>query len=107
HAGMLADVLPRVAAVAGTPQTAVGPTAVDRPERATRLPDGGEDDARVVGVERQVDGAGAFADVQHQLPRLATVFRSVQAAFRVVLRRVAERGDVHQIGIVGVDANLA
>ena len=105
--GCVADVLPGVAAVSGTPQSAVRATAVDRPERAAGLPDGGEDDARVVGVQRHVDGAGAVADVQHELPVLATVLRSVEPALGVVLRRVAERGDVHEIGIVGVDADLA
>ena len=68
EAGPAGQLVPRVAAVGGAVEAAAGPAAVHRPEGAPRLPHGGVQDARIVGVHRQVGRAGVLALVQDVLP---------------------------------------
>ena len=104
---VLREVRPGVAAVVGAPQTRARTAGVDRPERAAGLPGGGEDAPRVRRVEREIDGAGLLTDVEDELPRVAAVGRAVDAPLGVVLRCVAERGHVDEVGVVRVHEDLA
>ena len=62
-AGGGGEPLPTVAAIHRAPDAAIRAAGGDIPEVAISLPEGGIDDARVVLVDRQVDGARFFADV--------------------------------------------
>ena len=104
---LVRQVLPGVAAVAGLVQAASGAAARHVPEVAVRLPDRRVDDARVVRVHRQVDGPGPVAGEQDPLPVPAAVARAVHPALVVGAEQVAEGGDVHEVGVVRVDADLA
>ena len=96
---------PVVAAIGGLEEAACRSAARQTPRRAIRIPDGREEHVRVGRIERQVHGAGAIVAVENPLPGLSAVLATEDAAFRVGPIRMAERGDVDDIGIGGVHAN--
>src|SRR5437764_273171 len=74
------DAQQRLAAVARLVQAATGPAAGESPGPPARLPQAGEENARVAGVEADVGGAGVVVLEQHALPALAAVAGAVDAA---------------------------
>src|SRR5262249_17538095 len=67
------ELLPGVAAVGRAVQTAAGAAAGEVPRPPPRLPQGGEQHARVVRVEGDIDGAGVGVLLEDLLPGLAAV----------------------------------
>ena len=106
-AGIERDLLPRVAAVGGLPQTAAAAAGVHAPRRALELPHRREEDARIGRIDREVDRAGGVVEEEHLLPRLAAVGRAEDAALRVRSEGVAHRGDEHAVGVARVDDDVA
>src|SRR5262249_23036864 len=72
--------LPVAAASRRPDRAAPGPAADERPGVAARLPQAGEQDARVGRVEADVGGARVGVLGQHLLPDLAAVGGAVDAA---------------------------
>ena len=107
QSGVPRDVGPRVAAVGRLPERRVRPAARHAPRGALRLPHRGEQHARVLRVDRQIDRARPLALEQHVLPRGAAVARAEDAALAVRAPRVAERRHVDEIGIARMHAHAA
>ena len=103
---MAADILPAVAAVHRPPNPAVLAARRNLPEIAVCLPECGVNDARIVLVDADVDSAGFVADMQDIFPACAAVRRTIDAAFSVAAKGMAQGGDINQIGIVRMRANL-
>src|SRR5262249_55876440 len=74
---------------------------------APRLPQGGEEHARVARVEADVDGAGVGVLAEHLLPGLAAVGGAVDAALGVGAEGVAQDRGVGDVGVMRVDDELA
>ena len=105
QAGPAGYLVPCIAAVGGAVESAAGAAAVHGPEGAPGLPHGGVEDARVVGVHRQVGRAGVLALVQDVVPGLAAVLRPEDAPLGAGAEGVTECGHVHEVGVVGMDAD--
>jgi hypothetical protein len=106
HAGIVGDFLPCVAAVGRLPEAAVGAAALEGPRLAHHLPDAGVEDARIQRIHGQVDAPAFVALEEDFLPGLAAVLGAEDAALGVGAGHVAHGGDVDEVGIFGVDANL-
>jgi len=81
--------LPGGTVVTRSIQGALVSTAVEGPRRAIALPHGGEQHMRVVGIEDDVDAAGAVVDIENFFPGLAAIPGTEDAAFGVGAVRVA------------------
>src|SRR5262249_42947549 len=82
---------------------AAGAAARQLPRPPPRLPQPGEEDARVVRVEADVRGAGVAVLVEDLLPGLAAVGGAVDAALLVGPEGVAEDRREGNVGILRVD----
>ena len=94
--------LPGVAAVHAAVERAAGAASVEAPRAALALVGGGVDDIGLVGVERDVHGAGVLVDLQDGLPGGAAVGAAVEAALLVRTPEVAHGGDVDEVRVVRV-----
>ncbi len=65
--------LPCSAAVDGFIQSAARAAAIQAVRRAHDLPQAGEENARIVGIENYIDAAGVIVFVQNLVPGLAAV----------------------------------
>ena len=72
--------LPGVAAVHAAVERAAGAAAVEAPRAPLPLVGGGVDDVGLVGIERDIHGAGVLVDLQDGLPGGAAVGAAVEAA---------------------------
>src|SRR5205823_5943443 len=99
--GLVLQVLPTVAAVAGDVQAAAGAAGGHLPRLAAGLPQPGEEEARVVRVQADVAGAGVGVLLEHLLPRLAAVGGAVDAALRVGAEGVAQDRRVGDVRVGG------
>ena len=104
---VVADLGPGVASVGGFEKAAVGPAAGERPEIAAGLPDGGVEQAGVVGVHGQIHRTGLGAAVEHLFPGASAVLGAVDTPFRVGAEGVAQGSHVDQVGIVRMDPDFA
>ncbi len=100
------DLGPAVAAVSRLPEAGALAAALEAVGRALRLPEGGVEDVRVVGVDRQVVAARAVTPMEHPLPGPTAVAGAEDAALRVASPGVAERRDVDDVGVAGVDDDV-
>src|SRR5579859_2649990 len=100
------DLFPGIAAIRRFEQAALFAAAQQRIRFTVRLPEGRVEDARVVGVHREIDGARFLAAEQDALPVLATIIAAIDAAFRVRPVRVSQRGYVHHVGVVRRNAHF-
>ena len=107
QAGIVADLGPGVAAVGGLEDAASGPARLQDPGPADHLPQRRVQDARIGGVDAEVDGAGLCIAEQHPLPVGAAVAGAEHAALLVGPEGVAERGHVDQVRVPWMDANAA
>ena len=107
HAGVAADVSPRVPAVRRAVEAAVGPATLHGPRVAPGLVDRGEEYAGVVGVNGEVYGAGVLAAEEHLLPVLSPVTGAIDAPLLVRAEGVAQGGDVHGVRVLGVNADAS
>ncbi len=107
QAGLVVEPLPAVAAIARAPEAGALATGRHEVRPALGLPRPGEDDARVVRVDREVVDTGPLGDEEDVVPGLAAVQRAVEAALGVRAVGVPEGGDVDAVGIARVNAHLA
>ena len=102
QARLVGDFGPGVATVHGLEDAAALSAADEAPGRPPGLPDGGVQDARVVGVHGQVHGPGVLAAEQDTLPVGSAVFRAEHAPLVVGAVGVPQGCHVHQVGIGGM-----
>ncbi len=95
------ELRPGVAAVAGDVQPAAGAAAGQVPRPPPRLPQAGEEDARIVRVEADVRGAGVGVLGQHPLPGLAAVGGAVDAALLIGAEALPRTAAKAMSGLVG------
>src|SRR5262249_46612275 len=76
------------------------------PGVAIRLPQSRVHDLRVVRIEHELDRAGLVVAEENFFPRLAAIFRSEYAALGIRRRMMAECGDVDEIRIRWMHADL-
>src|SRR5439155_2552308 len=96
------ELLPAVTAVARHVQTAARTAAGHLPRAPARLPQAGEQDVRVRGVETDVRGPRVRVLLEHLLPGLSSVPGAVHAAFGIGTEGVAEdrrEGDVRVLRV--------
>ena len=99
--------VPGVAAV-GRAIDATGLASRDqRPRLALGGPGARVENARVVGVHREIDDARAVVDKEDLFPCLAAIGGAENAPLFVGAEHMAERSDVDMIGVVRMDADLA
>ncbi len=101
------DRLPAVAAVARDVEAAAGAAALQIPGVAPGLPEAGEDDIGVRGVERHRRGAGVRVLLQHLLPGPAAVGSAIDPALGVGAEGVAEHRGEGDVRIGGMHDHLA
>ena len=106
HAGVARDVGPGLAAVSGLVEAAAGTAARHLVLDSVRLPQCGVENIRVVGVDHDVHRAGPGVLEQRALPGLAAVAALEHAALFTGAVVEAEAGDVDDVGVGGMDANL-
>ena len=104
---MSAEPAPALAAVARTIEPAARAAARHPPRKAARLPETGEQDTRVPGIERDVGGPGVGVDDEHRRPGPPTVQRAIDAALRIRSEGVPEEGREGDLRIGGMDDDLA
>src|SRR5688572_5092059 len=104
--GVARDLGPRLAAVGRLIHAAAGAAARHLVFNAIRLPQRGIDHVRIVGVDHDIDGAAARILEQRALPRFAAIGALEHAALfaRTVIQ--TECGDVDDVWIGWMDANL-
>ena len=104
---VLRELLPGVAAVARDVEAAAGAAALHVPREPPRLPEAGEEDVGVRGIDGDVGRAGVAVLLQDLLPRLAAVARAVDAALGVRAERVAEHRRERDVGVLRVHDHRA
>src|SRR5262249_32402607 len=82
-------------------------TAVAVEPVAAPLPGGDEQRLGVVGVHAPLEDARLVVHAQDLLPRLAAVRRLVEAAILIVAVQPAQGADIDDVGVLGVDEDLA
>src|SRR6185369_7816989 len=87
------DTRPVDAAVDGAPEAGAGASRTEEIGLPPEVPHRRVDALRVLRIDRDVRATGGGVDEERLLPRLAAVGSPEQAAFRVVVPEVAERGD--------------
>src|SRR5262249_8198085 len=102
---------PRLAAVGAAVQPGLRPELGARVAAgegaAAYLVGGGEEDVGGGRVAGQVDAAGVGVEGEDVLPRLAAVGGAEDAALLVGAPHAAQRGDEDDVGLFGVDEDLA
>ncbi len=101
------QVSPAVAAVERPPEAGVFATAVHRVRIPLRLPERGVQHSGITRIQAKIDRAGAIALVENLLPGSTAVGGSKDTALLVRPPGVAQRGDVGNVGVAGVDPNPA
>ena len=99
------QLLPGVSPVARDPQRASRPAARHRPGRPARLPEAGEHDVGIRGVDRDVGGAGVRVNRHDLRPGLAAVLRAIDAALGIRAERLAEHRREGDIRIPRIDGH--
>src|SRR5207248_1417623 len=102
-----ADLGPGIAAIGRAEEPAPLAARDQLPGSADRLPERRVQDPWIVRIDREIDGAGSIAPIEHLLPRPATVARSEHAALGVAPVRVPECRDILGIGVARVHADPA
>ena len=98
---------PGLAGVVGAPDAAAGTAAVEAPRLPPPLVRRREQGVGVGRVHHDVDEAGVVVDELRVGPGLAAVAGLVEAALRVGPEEVPDRGDVDDVGILGMDDHAA
>src|SRR2546429_8239188 len=101
------DALPGCAIVVRTVETVFVTATVEHPRRAVAFPHCGEKHVGILRIENNVDAAGAIVEVENFLPGLAAITSAEDAPFRVRAVGMAESGDQGDVGIRGMDDDLA
>ena len=69
------------------------------------MPETGEDDVWVAGLQFQIGGTGQIGEKENLFPGFAAIGGAVDAAFFRGRKGIALRGDEDDIGVGGVDAD--
>ena len=93
------------AAIFGFPEGRSRPAGREVVGRAPHVPGAGVEHFGVDGVEDEVHGAGPFVGKQHSLPALPAIGGLVDTALLAVGEEVAQHGGIHDVRVVGVDAD--
>ena len=93
------ETLPGVAAVGGFVEAAAGAATREAPGRALGFPERRVQDARILRVGVEIDGAGLVVLEENFLPGFPAVGGAKDAARVVRAIGVAESGNVHEVGI--------
>ena len=102
QAGVIGNLGPGVTPVHRLEDSAFRPAADEAPGCAPGLPDGGIEDAGVVGVQGQVRRAGVLAAKQDFLPGVSSVPGAKYAPLLVGAVGVSQGRHVHQVRVGGV-----
>ncbi len=102
HALVARDVLPGIATITRSPDTAVRPACLGTPGLALEFPERGKQQVRIVGTHDQIDRAGPFVLEQYTFPGLTTVLRAKDALLVVGTERVAHRRDINDVRVMGM-----
>ena len=106
HPRIARDLGPRVPAVDAFEHPTARPARRHRVLLAESLPQRHVKHVRVVAIQRDVNGTGAFVAEEDPLPAVPAVGAPEDAAFLARHPVLAERRDVHDVRIGRVDANL-
>src|SRR5438477_1754373 len=101
------DALPGGAVVVRTIEAVLVAAAVEHPGRAVAFPHRGEENVWILRIENDVDAAGAVIEVENFLPGLAAIASAENAAVGIFSVGVAKSSDEGDIGIGGMDDDLA
>ena len=101
------EALPGRATVGRAVESAAGAAVGHAPRSATSLPERREQNIGIAGVEGHVDASGILIFVEDLLPILAAVGCAENAALGVRPIGMAEGCDESDVGIVGIDNDLA
>src|SRR5271167_5070988 len=94
---------PRASAVVRAIESAAPTAAGKTPGRAPRLPQRREKNVRVAGIERDIDSARVLVFVQDLFPSLASVGGTKDPPLGVWAERMAQRRDIGDVGVLGID----
>jgi len=104
--GIAGDLCPCVAAVRRLEQSAARTAARHLVFDPERFPQRGEHHVRCLAVDRNIDRPGLIVPEERLLPGLAAVCALENAAFVARRSVLAEGGDVNDVRVGGVDADL-
>src|SRR5581483_592465 len=99
---MALDLLPGQAVIRGAIQAGARATAGEAPRLAPHLPQRSEHDVRMMRVESKIDRPRITVTVQDSLPSLAAISCSKDSALLIGAKRMAERGDQHDLRVAGI-----
>src|SRR6266700_2455203 len=101
------DALPGSAIVGRTVEAVLVAATVERPRSAVAFPHRSKENVGILRIKNDVDAAGAVAQVENFLPGFAAIAGAENAALGVFAVGMAESGDEHDVGICGMDDELA
>src|SRR5437762_12997152 len=101
------NALPGCTVVVRTVETVFVTATVEHPRRAVAFPHCGEEHMGILRIENNVDATGALVEVENFLPGLTAITGAEDAAFGVRAVGMAESGDQGDVGIRGMDDDLA
>src|SRR5262249_50065920 len=104
---IMRQLCPRIAAVGRLEHPRAWSAVPQQPRLAVDLPGRAVERIRVVVVDDQVNNAGAVVAKEDFLPHLAAVARAIDAALFVLAERMAERRDINDVRIRGMDAHAS
>ena len=97
---------PRIAAVGAVPQARSGTARPEEVGATDALPCGREEVVRVRRIDLHVDEAGLCIDVLDAFPAVTAVGGLEQPTLALVVPGVAQLGNVHDVGVGGVDGDV-
>ena len=101
------EVCPVVPAIGRFVNAAARTEFIDIPWHTVHLPHRSVDDFGIIGIGSKVGCASLVVYEKNLLPSLAPVLGTENAALFVRSVRVADRGDINQIRVLGIDQDLA
>src|SRR5579862_6810644 len=101
------EFFPGCAAIDGAVETATWAAAIETPGSAPSLPQGGEKNVRVGGIEDDVDAPGLSVSVKNFLPALATILGAEDSALFIIAEGMSESGDESDVRILRIDGEAA
>ena len=101
------DAFPGGAIVVGTIEAVFFTAAIERPGSAVAFPHGSEEDVRILGIENDVNAASAVVEIKNFFPSLTAIACAEDAALGIGAVSVAEGCDEGDIGIRGMNDDLA
>src|SRR5437879_639553 len=104
---VLFQMFPGRAAVVGPVDAAAGPAAGHAPRGAPRLPQRSKENVGIMGVKSNVDSASVLILVENFLPGFASIDCAENTALRIRTKGMPQRRHEGNVGIRGIDDDLA